>query len=60
MRISLVLSNEPEASHCKMMIERIGDPDPYPFHDGKARGIDCRKLMKIGTPEVLPRLFQIA
>jgi hypothetical protein len=43
-----------------MMVERVRNPDARAPHDGKAGGIDSRKLVKVSASKILPTLVQIA
>jgi hypothetical protein len=43
-----------------VVIEREGEPNARPLHDGKARRIHGRELVQVRAPEVFPRLRQIA
>ena len=55
-----LLAHQPEPHRGEMVVERIGDSDARPLHDGEARRIDGRQLVQVGTSKVVPGLLQIA
>src|SRR5579863_7037148 len=52
-------ARKPEAGHGEVMIEGERDSQSGAFHDHETRRVDRRKLVKVGTPKIVPRLLQI-